>query len=80
MALRSMGCRVAQGYLFARPVDPAFVQAMRERPLWEPPTNWNLRSAAASPDARSRRAHANFIDEFLDHIGAPMSANSRSGS
>lgn len=80
MALRSMGCRVAQGYLFARPVAASFVQPMRERPLWEPPTNWNLLSAAASPDARSRRAHATFIDEFLDHIGAPMSGSSRSGS
>ncbi|MBV8501886.1 MAG: bifunctional diguanylate cyclase/phosphodiesterase [Paucibacter sp.] len=71
-ALRSMGCRVAQGYLFSKPVDAALVPPILEGFLWRPPLNWRLRSAAASPDARNRFAHRAFIDEFLSHIGAPM--------
>ncbi|MBV8379518.1 MAG: EAL domain-containing protein [Paucibacter sp.] len=79
-ALRSMGCRVAQGYLFSPPVDAASVLPMLWRPLWQPPRGWRLRSAAASPDPRARQAHRSFIDEFLDHIGVPMGHSSRASS
>jgi len=72
VALRSMGCRVAQGYLLSAPVEPALILPMLERQLWQPPLDWGVRSATISPDTRTRRAHHSFIDEFLDHIGAPM--------
>jgi diguanylate cyclase (GGDEF)-like protein len=72
LALRSMGCTVAQGYLFSPPMDAASIESMLNRPLWQPPGWWKARGAAASPEGRTRRAHRAFIDEFLDHIGAPM--------
>lgn len=72
LALRSMGCGVAQGYLFSRPVDAALILSMLDRPLWQAPANWGVQSAAVAPDTLTRRAHRTFIEEFLDHIGVPM--------
>lgn len=73
LALRSMGCGVAQGFLFSRPVDAALILPMMDKPLWQAPVNWGVQSDAVAPDSRTRRAHRTFIDEFLDHIGVPMS-------
>lgn len=70
-ALRSMGCRVAQGYLFSRPVAPEALLPLLGQPLWVPPAHGGTR-AAMGQEVRSRRAHRTFIDEFLDHIGVPM--------
>lgn len=72
LALRSMGCHVAQGYLFSKPVDAAMIAPMMDRPLWQPPANRALHSAAAAPDSLNRRAQQTFVDEFLAHIGVPM--------
>ena len=72
LALRSMGCHVAQGYLFSVPVDAELILPMMDRPLWLAPSNWGVQSAAVAPDSLSRRAHRTFIEEFLDHIGVPM--------
>lgn len=71
LALRSMGCGVAQGYLFSVPVDAALILPMLDKPLWEVPMNWGAQAAVA-PDTLTRRAHRTFIEEFLDHIGVPM--------
>jgi EAL domain-containing protein (putative c-di-GMP-specific phosphodiesterase class I) len=79
-ALRSMGCSVAQGYLFSAPVEPARVMPMLDHPPWQPPMNWRMQSAAISPNTRTRRAHQAFIDEFLDHIGVPMGVKARAAS
>lgn len=68
-ALRAMGCLVAQGYLFSRPVDLAALLPMLDRPLWRPRGSWKLPTP-------KRRAHRSFIDEFLYQIGAPMGAKS----
>ena len=70
-ALRSMGCRVAQGYLFSRPVPPEALLPLLGHPLWVPPVHGDTRTVVAQ-EVRSRRAHRTFIDEFLDHIGVPM--------
>ncbi len=72
LVLRSMGCGVAQGYLFSKPVDAALILPMLNKPLWQPPVNWGVQSAAVAPAALTRRAHRTFIEEFLDHIGVPM--------
>jgi diguanylate cyclase (GGDEF)-like protein len=74
LALRSMGCHVAQGYLFSVPVDAALILPMMDRPLWQAPMNWGVQSAAVAPASLTRRAHRTFIEEFLDHIGVPMGA------
>lgn len=74
IALRTMGCHVAQGYLFSRPVDAAFILPMMASPLWKEPANWGVLSGAVSPTSLTRRAHPTFIEEFLDHIGVPMGA------
>ena len=71
-ALRGMGCAVAQGYLFSAPVDPAVIPSMLGRPLWQPPAARVGLFGAALSDGLARRGHRAFIDEFLDHIGAPM--------
>lgn len=72
IALRSMGCHVAQGYLFSKPVDAALILPMMDKPLWQAPMNWGVQSEAVSPASLTRRAHPTFIEEFLDHIGVPM--------
>lgn len=73
-ALRSMGCTVAQGYLFSPPVDPAMIPLMLERSLWQTHGGSATRSGMIGTDGIRRRGHRAFIDEFLDHIGAPMGA------
>jgi diguanylate cyclase (GGDEF)-like protein len=72
LALRSMGCTVAQGYLFSAPMDPTTLTPLLLRPLWEPPANPRLHAPTPVPSTKARRAYRAFIDEFLDHIGAPM--------
>jgi EAL domain-containing protein (putative c-di-GMP-specific phosphodiesterase class I) len=74
-ALLRMGCGVAQGYLFSPPVAAAQVLPLLDRTLWRPRAELT-RAAEIAADAQARRGHRYFIDEFLDHIGAPMSANS----
>ena len=71
-ALRSMGCHVAQGYLFSKPVDPEQILPMLDRPLWQAPLTWGVLSEVVAPDSHNRKARSTFIDEFLDHIGVPM--------
>lgn len=72
LALRSMGCHVAQGYLFSVPVDAALILPMMDQPLWQAPKSWGVQPDAIAPDSLTRRAHRTFIEEFLDHIGVPM--------
>lgn len=65
--LLRMGCEVAQGYFFSRPVAAEHIVPMLTRTTGH--------SGPMSPlpsDGPSRRGHRYFIDEFLDHIGAPM--------
>jgi diguanylate cyclase len=71
-ALRSMGCGVAQGYLFSVPVEAAQILLMLDKPLWHAPMNWGMQSDAVAPHTLTRRAHQTFIEEFLDQIGVPM--------
>lgn len=70
MLLR-MGCEVAQGYFFSRPVAAEQIAPMLTEALWRPHVALTLRAAHSTP-ASLRRGHRYFIDEFLDHIGAPM--------
>jgi diguanylate cyclase (GGDEF)-like protein len=72
-ALRNMGCTVAQGYLFSAPVDPWEILPLLGRPLWQSPTI-RVAASAAADTGKVRHGHRSFIDEFLDHIGAPMGA------
>ena len=67
-----MGCAVAQGFLFSPPLAPEQVAPLLERTLWRPRAERTL--AEIATDAPARRGHRYFIDEFLDHIGAPMGA------
>ena len=73
-ALLHMGCGVAQGYLFSPPVAADQIAPLLERTLWQPRTGGTLRAAEIAADVPGRRGHRYFIDEFLDHIGAPMGA------
>jgi diguanylate cyclase len=51
-----------------------------DRLLWRPRVERALlRGAEIADDVRIRRGHRYFIDEFLDHIGAPMGGNSGGG-
>ena len=70
MLLR-MGCEVAQGYFFSRPVAAERIAPMLTRALWQPRAVLALHSAHSSAGP-ARRGHHYFIDEFLEHIGAPM--------
>lgn len=72
LALRSMGCPVAQGYLFSVPVEASRIASMRDQPLWQAPIHWGVQPAAVAPDTLTRRAHRTFVEEFLDQIGVPM--------
>jgi hypothetical protein len=47
---------------------------MLDRILWRPRAEYPLRHAEIAAAAPMRRGHRYFIDEFLDHIGAPMGA------
>jgi len=70
MLLR-MGCEVAQGYFFSRPVAAEQIAPMLTKPLWQPRSVVALHGAQLT-DGPARRGHRYFIDEFLEHIGAPM--------
>lgn len=70
-----MGCEVAQGYFFSRPVGPDLIVPMLSKALWEPRAAKALQAADFMESPR-RRGHRYFIDEFLDHIGAPMGSKS----
>jgi diguanylate cyclase (GGDEF)-like protein len=70
MLLR-MGCEVAQGYFFSRPVAADKIAPMLTTTLWQPRATLGLHGAGAT-DGPARRGHRYFIDEFLEHIGAPM--------
>ncbi len=70
MLLR-MGCEVAQGYFFSRPVAADRIGPMLATTLWQPRLEQALHVAQPTSGA-GRRGHRYFIDEFLDHIGAPM--------
>jgi len=79
-ALRGMGCGVAQGYLFSMPVDPGLIPGLLDAKLWHPPTTWSIPAAAVHTGGGARHGHRSFIDEFLDHIGAPMGARAAPGA
>lgn len=69
--LLRMGCEVAQGFFFSRPVAAGQIVPMLNGTLG----NARHLSAVHVPhcaEGPSRRGHRYFIDEFLDHIGAPM--------
>lgn len=70
MLLR-MGCEVAQGYFFSRPVAAERIGPMLATTLWQPRLEQALHIAQPTSGS-GRRGHRYFIDEFLDHIGAPM--------
>jgi len=75
-ALAGLGCGVAQGYLFSRPVAALDIADLAGRRLWRPPFEPTARSLAALPltgRQPMRRGRRFFVDEFLDHIGVPMS-------
>jgi diguanylate cyclase (GGDEF)-like protein len=67
--LLRMGCEVAQGYFFSRPVAAEQITPMLSRELWQARS---APTAAHQAERQVRRGHRYFIDEFLDHIGAPM--------
>jgi diguanylate cyclase len=79
VALLRMGCTVAQGYLFSPPVAPELILPMLDRILWQPRAERTLHAAEMAVDMQARRGRRYFIDEFLDHIGAPMGAKSAGG-
>jgi len=70
MLLR-MGCEVAQGYFFSRPVAAERIIPLLNEPLWQPRAELALHTTQ-STEGSVRRGHRTFIDEFLEHIGAPM--------
>ncbi|WP_199091375.1 EAL domain-containing protein [Bosea sp. ASV33] len=70
MLLR-MGCEIAQGFFFSRPVAAERIAPMLVKPLWEPRSVRKLHGTRFT-DGPVRQGHRYFIDEFLDHIGAPM--------
>jgi diguanylate cyclase (GGDEF)-like protein len=80
VALLRMGCTVAQGYLFSPPVAAEQILPMLDRILWQPRAERALHAAEIAVETQTRRGRRYFIDEFLDHIGAPMGAKSAGGS
>jgi len=80
IALRRMGCEIAQGYLFSRPVDAAEIEQLLDRSLWEATSRTALHPAVFAPDLQARSGYHYFIDEFLDHIGAPMGTTHAGGN
>jgi diguanylate cyclase len=75
-ALTRLGCRVAQGYLFARPQGPDAILTYGRRRLWRPLTGEDAAAdrgiGSMVPSRSTRRGHLRFIHEFLDQIGVPM--------
>lgn len=69
--LLRMGCEVAQGYFFSRPVAAERIPSLLARALWQPRSERALHAGNVT-DGPVRRGHRYFIDEFLEHIGAPM--------
>jgi EAL domain-containing protein (putative c-di-GMP-specific phosphodiesterase class I) len=69
--LLRMGCEVAQGYFFSRPVAADKIEPLLSGALWQPRAAVALHGADAT-EGPARRGHRYFIDEFLEHIGAPM--------
>jgi diguanylate cyclase (GGDEF)-like protein len=69
--LLRMGCEVAQGFFFSRPVAAEKILPMLTSALWRPSSALALHTAHFT-EGPARRGHYYFIDEFLDHIGAPM--------
>jgi predicted signal transduction protein with EAL and GGDEF domain len=79
-ALAALGCRVAQGFLFAPPLPASDFTLIDTRQLWHvDPTyaadaGWgSLRSQSAEP-TRGMVGRRRLIDEFMDQIGVPMAA------
>ena len=70
MLLR-MGCQVAQGHFFSRPVPAEQIPPILTSALWQPRSERALHTVHPA-EGLVRRGHRYFIDEFLDHIGAPM--------
>jgi diguanylate cyclase len=71
--LAALGCSVAQGYLFAPPLPPGEAAALFGKRLWRPPPIERTGREIVAPNVARRRGTKRFIDEFLDHIGVPMS-------
>jgi EAL domain-containing protein (putative c-di-GMP-specific phosphodiesterase class I) len=69
--LLRMGCEVAQGYFFSRPVSADQIVPMLTSSLWHSGPALALHTPHPTKGP-FRRGHRYFIDEFLDHIGAPM--------
>lgn len=69
--LLRMGCEAAQGYFFSRPVAAENIPPMLTGALWQARSP-GMVPGASHAEAQVRRGHRYFIDEFLDHIGAPM--------
>lgn len=69
--LLRMGCEAAQGYFFSRPVAADKIPPLLTGALWEARSPGTQHSAPPA-EVQIRRGHRYFIDEFLDHIGAPM--------
>src|SRR6201999_3464758 len=69
--LLRMGCEAAQGYFFSRPVAAEQILPLLSGALWQARSP-GMQPAASLTEAQVRRGHRYFIDEFLDHIGAPM--------
>jgi diguanylate cyclase (GGDEF)-like protein len=69
--LLRMGCEVAQGYFFSRPVAAEQIPLLLNGALWQARSPRTQHTAPLT-EAQVRRGHRYFIDEFLDHIGAPM--------
>jgi diguanylate cyclase (GGDEF)-like protein len=79
-ALLRMGWGVAQGYLFSPAVAPDQVVPMLDQILWRPRAEHTMQAPEIAADMQARRGHRYFIDEFLDHIGAPMVGRSGGGA
>ena len=79
-ALLHMGCGVAQGYLFSPALCPDEVVPLLDRTLWRGRAEHTPSEPAIRADLQLRRGHRYFIDEFLDHIGAPMGTKAGGGT
>jgi diguanylate cyclase (GGDEF)-like protein len=83
LALSRLGCRFAQGYLFARPLPAGELADQLGRRLWRPPPPDVAGAGMTEADAPSaeRRGHRRFVHEFLHQIGFEVHpADDRGGS